>query len=352
LRKKVFFVFVTGIIMCFLQSAGALQVGTTFSYVQCRYFDQDWKEVYIKTLDTGFDILRIGAYWSDIEKVEGEYDFTALDWQIEAAEKRNIPLVLTVGMKAPRWPEYFIPDWMMERLSVKHGGDVSGDAFLREKVLAFIQCVVERYRGKALIRYWQVENEPLDHMGEKRWYIGKDFLKQEVELVRRLDEGKRPIILTAATYPNKFLRFLSNFTTRHDPLEECLKLCDILGLNIYPTVGHKMWGGNGYFYSKPGEREKYFSSLVKEIKERGKVPWITELQAEPWEPGHLVYKPEERPRTISPERAEENFLEFKDMGFDCILLWGVEYWLYRIEEYGDTEWQDVITLVLKEGSGK
>ncbi|MGD2279036.1 MAG: beta-galactosidase [Candidatus Omnitrophota bacterium] len=334
-------------LQCPILLAEDLRIGTTFSPVQSKYLDMDWKETYLSILDSGFDLIRLGAYWKEIEKEEDVYDFSDLDWQVREARKKGIPVILTVGMKAPRWPEYFIPEWVAEKISLRFGADVSENGYLRERTLKFIRKVVNHYNEEPIIRCWQVENEPLNRMGEKYWIIGKDFLEEEVRLARKLDAAKRPVLLTAATYPNKFLRFARRFTVKDDPIVGCLELCDIMGLNVYPVVGQKFWALEFYVRTGRKEREAYFSRLLKMVKDKNKEAWIVEFQAEPWEPGELVYKEKEPPPTGRPDLFRQNIEEFKKLGFDTILLWGAEYWLYREKRHGITTWSDVVNDLLR-----
>ncbi|MBL7157866.1 MAG: beta-galactosidase [Candidatus Omnitrophica bacterium] len=323
-------------------SAEAPRIGTTYSRVQSEYHDQDWKKVYISILDMGISIIRLGAYWNRIEEKEGRYNFESLDWQIKEAKKRNIPVILTVGMKAPRWPEYFIPDRILEKIQLKFGQDVSKNDYLRKETLEFVKKVVSRYKNEHIICCWQVENEPLDKAGASKWWIGPAFLKEEVDLVRALDANKRPVMINIATYPNKILRFLNEITRPADAAGEAMKLADILGLNIYPVVGHEMRGLKFYFRTSPEERIEYFSTIIQNAKEQGKDAWVTELQAEPWEPGQVVHKGEEDPLTVNPSLVAEYLDEVLSLGIDTVLLWGAEYWFFRKARYGDTRWLDKV----------
>ena len=49
----------------------AILIGTTFSPRQCFYLDLDWRETYLQSLDYGFEIIRLGAYWDTIELTNG-----------------------------------------------------------------------------------------------------------------------------------------------------------------------------------------------------------------------------------------------------------------------------------------
>ena len=69
---------------------------------------------------------------------------------------------------------------------------------------------------------------------------------------------------------------------------------------------------------------------------------ISELQAEPWEPGKLVYKEEADPVSCSPRVTKENVDLMKELGAEIILLWGAEYWVFRERTYGDDSWIEMI----------
>jgi hypothetical protein len=336
---------------CSILHADSMRIGTTFSPRQSEYLGIDWKKAYLSTLDMGFDLIRLGAYWDEIEKKEDVYDFSSLDWQIRKARKKGIPVVLAVGMKVPRWPEYFIPYWVLQKTPLPFGADISKDEYLRKRTLKFIEKVVDRYKNDPAIQWWQVENESLNRVGRKCWYINKAFLKQEVELVRKLDKKGRPILLTVATFPDKFLRYLNHLFIWHNPVRESLEMGDVLGLNVYPVVGHKIWKIELYFRTGREERRKYFSKLIHLIKRKGKQAWVTELQAEPWEPGQLVYKGEKAASTCSPQMTKEVFKEVRELGVDTILFWGAEYWYFRKIRHGDERWQKMVLDVLKENKG-
>jgi len=328
--------------------AEVIRVGTTFSPRQSEYLEQDWKKSYLAILDMGFDVIRLAAYWNTIEKVKGVYDFKTLDWQIKEAKKRKIPVVLVVGMKAPRWPEYYIPGWLLAELELKPGQELGSDFTLGEKTLEFIKKTVDRYKNESTIRYWQVENEPLGRFGPHFWWIGKEFLEREVSLVRELDPASRPIVITAETYPNNFIRFMMRFIPPSAPISDTMQLCDILGLNIYPVVGKKFYCFNFYVRTRQLERLRYFSELITKVRGRGKKIWITELQAEPWEAGKLVHKSPEKPVSIWPDMIQATFNEMKALGVDTVFLWGAEYWHFRKTRYNDTAWLNKAKAILSE----
>lgn len=318
--------------------ADSFKIGTTFSKKQCEYLNLDWKETYSAILDLKWDIIRLGAYWTEIEPQENQFDFSDLDWQIQQAKLKGMPIILTVGMKAPRWPEYFIPDWIYQKTNLPYSADISKYPALKKYALRFISTVADHYANEPAIQYIQVENEALNKFGGKNWQILKDFLKEEVDLVRSLDKSNRPIILTTATQPNKIMRFLANIFTKGNPIKDNLQMCDILGINVYPIIGRKTLGIKHYIKNLNTERKKRFSYLLKLAKKENKEIWITELQSEPWEPGKLVHKKAHNPPSSSPEMTKEYFYELKDEGFKVFLLWGVEFWYHQKTKNKNNSW--------------
>ncbi len=321
-------------------NADSVRVGTTFSKVQCRYLDIDWKETYLAVLGLNWSIIRIGAYWDEIEPEEGRYDFSGLDWQVEQAKARNIPVILTVGMKAPRWPEYFIPEWLYNKTKIGGSHIIGKNPVLRKYTLEFIEDVIGHYGEEPAVAYIQVENEALNRYGGGNWQISREFLSEETKLVSSVDPLKRPIILTTATQPNWFIRFLVSIFTKGNPIEDNLSICDILGINVYPVIGRTTLGIRHYVKNRKKQREERFSYILRTAKEEGKEAWVMELQAEPWEPGKLVHTKGESAPSASPEMTREYFLDLRQEGFTTILLWGAEYWYYqKMRNNNDAWWE-------------
>ena len=342
MTKKLFLI----LLLFLLSAAGpgsgwaeeALTIGTTFSIQQCDYLGLDWQETYLAILDLNLGIIRLGAYWNAIEPREGYYNFSDLDWLIAQAKQRGIPVILTVGMKAPRWPEYFIPAWVFHKARLLYSEDISNDPVLRQATLRFVSEVINHYAQEDAIQYIQVENEALNKFGGKNWQLLKDFLEEEVRQVRALDPLGRPIILTTATQPHAFLRFLVNLFTKGRPIRDNLKLCDILGINVYPIIGRKTLGIRHYVRTHKHHREKRFTEILTMAQAADKPVWVTELQAEPWEPGALYHNKNTPSPSASPELTKYYYEELRSQGFKVFLLWGAEYWYYQKTKFQNDNW--------------
>lgn len=326
--------------------AQPLYLGTTFSQKQCVYLGMDWKEAYLATLELDLDFIRLGAYWDELEPEPGVFNFEALDWQMAQAKKKGKPVILVIGMKAPRWPEFFIPGWLLKQLELPRGGDVARRELLRKRTLQMVRTVLERYRDQEHVQYWQVENEAFDRSGPSFWWIHPEFVEQEIRLVKSLDFLERPVILTTATFPNRFLRIMMRLFGRRDALREARRLGDILALNIYPIIGHQWTWKRSYYRTRLEGRRHYLEPLLKELDPMDKPIWVSELQAEPWEPGHLVYTDQPHPTTSHPDMLGGYVQEMRDLGIEAVLLWGVEYWYYRKVKQDDPSWWDSVSALL------
>ena len=120
-----------------------VSIGTTFSYIYAEGLGLDWKETFIATLDDlKIKKIRIPVYWDRVEKTEGEFDFSQVDWQLQEATKRNAEIVLAIGQKVPRWPECHIPDWAE-----------TSDQKRKESLVNFVGVVVDRYKDEDVIKY-------------------------------------------------------------------------------------------------------------------------------------------------------------------------------------------------------
>jgi hypothetical protein len=326
-------------------SAPSMRVGYTFSARQAGYLELPWQQTFDATLALEPGLLRLGAYWDEIEPRPGQFDFRSLDWQMDRAAAAGRPVVLTVGMKAPRWPEYFLPAWLDARLA-EHRGAISSDPGLRERTLRFVRAVVERYRAHPTLRYWQVENEPLDPSGPRGWFIHPEFLAQEVAAVRAADPSGRPIVLTMFVHVYPLASVLPWSRGDDRRAEALLDLGDVLGLDVYPSVSLHALGRDLYFNFLGWNWTAAARGGATRAHARGKHAWIMEAQAEPWEPARVVASGPGPARSLNPSQAERIFQRLRASGFDTILVWGVEHWYMRKAVQQDSTWWDTGSTML------
>ena len=327
-------------------TAPLVQVGTSFNPRHATYLGLDWKDAYRQLEAMHFKVIRISAYWDQID----EEGYGQLDWLLKESRATGQPVLLSVGMKGLGWPEYYIPSRITPR--IEDGGDVSQDATLSAEVVEFVSATVARYRAIPEIAGWQVENEAFNLAGPHRWHIGRSLLGKEIAAVRALDG--RPLVLNVFGHFNMLfdqasrrsgfdLRSLLGFEseTAESQSLSLLGRGEILGLDVYTEIGYKILGRDGVSRAGSDWAAKAGHWRVAALKQ-GKQAWVTEVQAEPWEASMDSYG---EPRSTVAADIPARFSAIRAQGFSTILLWGAEYWLWRAQT-GDGTWLDAVRAIL------
>lgn len=296
------------------------EMGVTFSHRYAGDIGLNWKETLAAVLD---DLkvrnIRIPVYWDLVESMEGEYDFSDVDWQLDEINKRNGKVVLVIGQKVPRWPECAIPEWAK-----------SDDEKRKKKLLEFISLAVDRYKKNSEIAYWQVENEPFLRFGICPSF-DVDLLDKELALVREKDSS-RPIIVTDSGELSLWVRAASR--------------ADMFGTTMYRTIWKE---GVGLVTYPIGPRFFHFKSfLVRLLTSQRNISTI-ELQAEPWIAGWTTSASlEEQFKSMNPKILKENVEFAKKAGFSPIYLWGAEWWYWlKVEKNHPEVWDEAGTFFRK-----
>lgn len=293
-----------------------LSFGVTFSKKYALDLELNWQKTYLAILDDlKVSSVRLIAYWDEIEKVQDEFDYTDLDWQIKQAVDRNITISLVIGRRAPRWPECHDPKWLANLAPLA----------IQQQQLEFLKAVVERYKDNPSIVAWQIENEPLFAWFGQCPKPSKNFLKQEVNLVKSLDS--RPIIITDSGELNHW--------------QGAGSVGDVLGVTMYRIVWNKYFGFWDYFFLPPAFY-RYKADITKFFHKNLDDIIVTELQMEPWTQDQRMIELslEEQQKSFTLERFRNNIEYVKKTGFTRVYLWGVEYW-YFLEQKGYPEiWQE------------
>ncbi len=278
------------------------QFGATFSHPHLEYLKIPLEFALEESLKQNFTYLRLGAYWNRIEKNPNQYDFAELIYLLNFFAKNKQKIILTLGVKAPRWPEFYWPDFIEQKSTTSPE--------TQEKILKFIKKVIEATKHFSCITHYQVDNEPFDPIGTENLCISVSFLIQVIELVRKLD--RRPIILT----------LWGNAVMSRGFFKKAEELADIIGLDLYYKQFIAQVFGKNY-YKGPNQSD---SALEKLINSSTKPVWITELQAEPWEKDEQGYL-SKNPESMNSEQLQKNIERAQKLPVQEILLWGFEYWL-------------------------
>ena len=295
------------------QTPGAKIWGADFSALYAKQLGLDYKETLNAIInDLKVKEFRISAHWSEIEKIEGNYDFSELDYQVETIEKNGGKIILAVGKRLPRWPECHEPEWI-KSLSANRK---------EQKLLEYIEITINRYKDNPAIWAWQVENEPF------LWGFGEcsltddEFLDKEISLVRELDKT-RPIVLTDS---GEFGRWQGVY-----------KRADIFGTTMYRVVELRFLPIGHFKYPLSPDYFKVKAGIIESLFGKKQIINI-ELQAEPW----LKKRPPEMPleeqlKAFDIDQFKENIEYAKKVGFERNYLWGPEWWFWMKEKQNHPE---------------
>jgi hypothetical protein len=262
--------------------------GTSFSH---RYVSERFrlspKIAFADLLKMRFSLLRLSCYWSEIENVKGRYDFSQIKTLLLMAQKAKQEIVLTIGMKAMRWPEYYLPKWTNYTEVTKNP----------ERLLAFIKKAICLASNFSCVKYLQIENEPLDKSGPRKLIVPVDILEKEILLARSL--SYLPILLT----------LWGNRSLTDARIYRLGSLADIIGLDLYYQIPD---GKGGYWGSADSTNKigEIINSLSQPV-------WISELQTNPWK--FSINKSWQ-------EIYTKNITEANKLPVETILFWGSEYW--------------------------
>ncbi len=293
--------------------------GVNFSQKHTENLKLDWKETYLAILDDlKVKNLKLILSWDWINGKEGEYFFNDVDWQIAEAEKRNVKIMLSIGMKTGRWPECHIPEWAKP---------LSKDD--REQAIEhYLRVLVVRYKSSPAIVSWQVENEPFFAFGECP-KTDVNFLKKEVALVKSLDDKNRPVIISDTGEFSLWLKPAS--------------IGDIVGTTMYRKVWSKEF--NMYFNTPFPPLVYYWRARLVGFLYNKPVQCV-ELQAEPWGPV-LLYdlSLEEQSKTMDLEKFQDAIRFAKETGWGEFYLWGAEWWYQmKTKNNDDKIWEQAKAL--------
>lgn len=306
-------------------------LGTTFSQLQCAYLGLDYYETFKQVCTLGLDIVRLCSYWNEIEPAPGVYDFHTLDSLLDTASEYSLDVVLTVGMKAPRWPEYHFPRWIEERFDTTiTNKPIDSNPDLAGMTLRFIEHVVEHTKWRSNIKYWQVENEALNALGVTAGrYLSPEFVLQEVNLVRRLSRPGQGVLLT-----NSINLTPENSRPISEAFDASMEIADAVGINVYTRVP-----SGPYSYEEPLPAFwRRLAGWQQKLQSSKKEAWIAESQAEPWEDGKLVAIDRREYPSSSPQSALELVGVLAQLEYTTVLLWGCEYWYWHKKHNSRTWW--------------
>jgi len=300
-----------------------MKFGTTFSHQQLQHLRCSVTDGLDKAIELNFDYLRICTYWNEIEKTQDKYDWSQLEKILNTCQVKQQAVILTLGVKAPRYPEFYFPDWIENK-------DLSNKQ-TQTKILSFIKKTIRKFKHLSCIKYYQVENEALDPSGPDALTVPLPFLTQEISLIKKLDNKK---IITS---------LWANELSKRKLLPKLSPISDIIGLDLYYQQFIKKILGKSIYAGPLDNQQKITKLLNKHCKES----WIMELQAEPWESNEQNYL-SKNPHSISPQKIKSFYQKTSRLPVSAILFWGFEYWYYQLSKNNNDNYFKTISKIISQ----
>ena len=292
----------------------------------------EWCAETLDTLLRGLDaqFVRLSVEWDQVEPREGEFDFALVDALLAVSERNGTEVLLSLGMKAQRHPEYYLPDWLTERVAIQRDGDPSAVPLVRERALAMVAEVARHVAASPVIGAWQAENEPY-HASPRaeNWRLGREYVAEVVEALRAADPSARPVVINHAEVYVQDRRW-----------KWTVEDADIAATSMYPQ---RIYEFAGFRFVRSileiGPFAPNYAARGRAAHAAGDEYWLTELQAEPWaHPDNRLISPANPALDLTPGNFERNIEYARRSGADRVYLWGAEWWLFERDRKGDGSW--------------
>lgn len=312
-----------------------MEFGATFSHRHLLFLRLDPQEAIRAYALLDLPWIRLSCYWDEIEPQPGVFSFVHIDPLLAYCDTHGIRVALTIGIKAPRYPEFYLPSWLKGEIPFGYRSVITPQ---HERLFAatrsFLTATIRHVRSYRSIRVYQIENEPLDPSGAHALALSADFVKEEIALVRSLDPNRN--ILTTVW---------GNEAKRRNAWQQLAHYSDIVGLDIYYRQAVSFFH-LARTHIGPVDSTSETRDIITRMRNLRKTVWISELQAEPWEHNTLVPK-HPRPPSFLPEHADDTIGRAAGLFPSVVLLWGFEWWYYRKTEGDASYWQSIATAVGK-----
>ncbi|HET7339751.1 MAG TPA: hypothetical protein VFK22_09395 [Candidatus Dormibacteraeota bacterium] len=271
------------------------------------------------------DLVRLPIYWEDVEPVPEMLDFQGIDPLLAVVADHNLSashptrVVLTIGARNFLYPELHEPDWAGPREQPFLDQAQAGAAYR-----LYFDSSIARYRDSPLLYAWQVENEPLDEVGNELTgadQISETQLAWEIGEVHALDP-KHQAVVTTYDGLNVYVDWLSVYAHslvsdyNGHPLD-ALNIADALGLDLYvdgPNVPYRHFASVNVREIWKQQALHFWAAMASK---QGKSVWLAEMQAQPWADSS----------SFAPKDLISSAVDYRQENLQVVLMWGVETWL-------------------------
>jgi hypothetical protein len=274
------------------------------------------------------DLVRLPVYWESVAPTPTQLDFSSVDALLAVVAAHNrvstrqTQVILTVGARNFLYPELHQPSWAGPRQQPYLNQAQAGLPYR-----AYFQMSIKRYRDSPLLYAWQVENEPLDYVGNDLTgadQIDPAQLAWEMDEVHRLDpshkamttsyDGWNVAVDMLQVYGAPLLSLLHGYPSGHP--QEALDAGDALGLDLY-VEGPSIPLDFTSVELRAEWKQQALSFWADRAQDSGKELWLAEMQAQPW--GSST--------SFTPADLVDSAMDYREEQLQVVLMWGVETWL-------------------------
>jgi hypothetical protein len=325
-----------------------VRYGFSYSFEQAGWYGIDPRQGFVALLERyDFAWARLPFFWDQVIDENGNLNLDDLEWAIEEAGKRDVKVVVAVGLKTPYYPEFHIPDYIASQ--VKFGERITADHPVADDVVEIDKKVVRELSRHKNISHWQVENEPF-LANINNMVIDESLIRAEAQAVRESDPLGRPLIFSNAArgaYDKKYLKLLE-IAQPGDVLSVNAYFktqgVDLFALGIFGKEIHVRWPKR---FTWPVQSWLFLSPDYEGIRKtagsKGVEVWVVEMQAEPYI--RVIGNAYENRFAYGADdlaKAEE-FVRSKR--FENIGFWGVHFWQFK-EKHGDISWVKAVEKII------
>ena len=273
------------------------------------------------------DLVRLPIYWEEVEPTPDQLAFDSIDPLMAVVGYHNLAaqhptrVVLTIGARNFLYPELHEPEWAGPRQQPFLDQAQAGDAYR-----LYFDSSVTRYRSSPLLYAWQVENEPLDQVGNDVTgadQISAAQLDWEVGEVHRLDPAHQAAV-TSYDGLNVYVDMMQLYApqsllgeTYNGHPQAALNAADALGLDLYVDGPNVPYRHLTTMYLREQWKQQALHFWAGRASKQGKSLWLAEMQAQPWHDTE----------TFKPKDLLASAVDYRQENLQVVLMWGVETWL-------------------------
>ncbi|NJK70743.1 MAG: hypothetical protein HC932_00515 [Thermales bacterium] len=276
-----------------VSSVSQAKIGATFVP---EYFDnQETNMLILRTIveDFGMQYIRIGIRW---DRTQPNKSLPTLEYYrqyLDYLYSKSVNITFSLGpIKSPRWPEYFIPKWILDTCKCPaHGCTINTKEDLSQFAFDYLDSIVnllkkEIPKTQLNKHIFEIENECYNPFGKYQWIFSDGYLNICYRTIRK--KFSNNLISFSSSGSRNYINILN--------LSNSYKLNPkgiIINCNYYYIFDKNYNDPFAFLYD---DWVRYNKKTIREIKKEADsnkfLIGIGEAQMEPWKraktPGNTI----------------------------------------------------------------